>query len=242
MLKPWALASCDQDLIMTVSAAMMLLALVPRFLLSVITGFLRVLLLLPLFVLCVLLEPVRMMRLDPVASIRSPPIALVPDVAVVPIAVVLAPIGIVRRPFRMLLPEPHAIVLMPPGVVAPLVIAIVLAPAGTRSRHRNARSDRTPDVGMRDQEFTELRMLLAEARIIDKLGIHAEVASHARMIAQELAEARVIVSRSLRAQVPPHARMIADVFFHLGMVVAPLRIVNLVRVRLQVARDIRMPV
>src|SRR5437867_1812829 len=79
------------------------------------SSFLSVFVFLPIFVGLVLVEPIRMMLFYPVAMIHSPPIAIVPFVMLVPVAIVVAPIRMVLGPFGMMTPEPVAIVLMPPG-------------------------------------------------------------------------------------------------------------------------------
>src|SRR6185437_1998182 len=73
--------------------------------------------------------PMRVMLLDPFRIVFVPPVAVVPAIVVVPIAVGVAPLGITGGPLRMMLPHPSGIMRMPPVNVMPFVMLVVVAPS-----------------------------------------------------------------------------------------------------------------
>src|SRR5512146_3005762 len=85
--------------------------------------------------------PVRMMPLDPSGIIFVPPVAVVPMMMVVPVAVAAAPLRIMLAPLGMMLPHPSGRVRMPPVRVMPFVMMAVSAPSvmlvGARRAHRH---------------------------------------------------------------------------------------------------------
>src|SRR5258708_25719887 len=75
-----------------------------------------------------MLVPIRMMRIDPVRVMVMPPVAIVPFVMLIEVAVA-SPVGMILGPFGMVGPHPTAIVLMPPVSLVPIVIGPVSAPS-----------------------------------------------------------------------------------------------------------------
>src|SRR5260370_24902358 len=112
-----------------------------------------VLMVLPLVVIP---GPIRMMAFDPVMAVFAPPVSIVPDVSVVEIAVVSAPIRMILGPLGMVPIHPGAIVVMPPIGVAPLMTIVVVAPSA------RAAAELLPGIGMGLQELLKLGMLLTE--------------------------------------------------------------------------------
>src|SRR5436309_15203984 len=139
----------------------------------------------------VLFEPMRMMLFDPVAMIGCPPVTVVPFVMLVPIAIVLAPIRMARGPFRVVTPEPFAIMLVPPSVIAPLMLAIVCAPSiGYRDRTPIV-LHRSPNTRMLSEEFVQLRMRGAKVRVVNQFRTCPQIERRARMPGEKFVEALI---------------------------------------------------
>ena len=65
-----------------------------------------------------------MMFADPFRMVVEPPIAVAPDMVVIPVAVAYAPLGVDPDPFGMMMPYPAGVVFMPPGRVVPYVMVV----------------------------------------------------------------------------------------------------------------------
>src|ERR1700683_3892588 len=68
-----------------------------------------------------MLEPVRMMLMRPFFVVREPPLALMPAMVTIPVAVL--------GPFRMMGLRPIRMMPIPPGARMPHVVLVVVAPS-----------------------------------------------------------------------------------------------------------------
>src|SRR6202166_3128233 len=119
-----------------------------------------------------------MATFDPVAMVLVPPATVVPDVGVVEIAIVAAPIGMILNPFGMMPIHPFAVVIMPPVGIAPFMMLVPVAPSARASGHPGSASDFVPDVGMVLKKCAQLGMLITETAVVDKVGIGGQMAPY----------------------------------------------------------------
>jgi len=118
-------------------------------------------------VLARMLVPIRMMRIDPIGMMVMPPVAIVPFVMFVEVAVA-SPVRMSVGPFGMVGPHPGAIVIMPPVRLVPSVIGAIGAPS-------TAVGHLSPDVGMFLHERLQVRMPFSPRLVVDQVGISLEL-------------------------------------------------------------------
>lgn len=82
-----------------------------------------------------------MMSLDPFRMVLGPPIAVVPYMMVVPVAVGAAPLGVSRGPFGMMLPDPSGVIFVPPQRVVPRMMVVPITIAARVRHRRRSRED-----------------------------------------------------------------------------------------------------
>jgi hypothetical protein len=104
--------------------------------------------------------PIGVMIADPIAAVLSVPVAVVPLMTIVPIAVT-APFRMAVYPLRMILADPVRIVVAPPISVAPLMTIVVR----THSAHLLMR------LGMLLKPSREIRMVAQVGRIVHQARI-----------------------------------------------------------------------
>jgi len=203
------------DLVVVVAMAVTMLVRVLLILVSLVVGVLLVLegfafgvlVLLPILPGVVLPLPIGMAPLDPVAMVFVPPVAVVPGVGIVPIAVVVAPIGMILDPLRMMPIHPAAIMVMPPVGIAPFVMIVVVAPSARAAGEPSGRGSYfLPDVGMVLEERAQFRMVLTEILVVDQVGIGGELVLNALMLVQPMVEpCAVTFSPSPSTAIPSRA-------------------------------------
>ncbi len=85
---------------------------------------------------------------DPFRMVVEPPVPIVPHVTVVIIAVVGAPLGIDRDPFRMMGIDPARMMFMPLGRFAPCMMVVPVTVTVVRmSNRRRSRKQRSQSRG-----------------------------------------------------------------------------------------------
>src|SRR5258707_4839749 len=108
-----------------------------------------------------------MVACGPVMAVIAPPVAIVPDVSVVEITVVAAPIRMIFGTLGIMPVHPGAIVVMPPVGVAPLMMVIVVA--------QSARAELLPGIGMVLEKLPKLGVLVTEVAVVNQVRIARQV-------------------------------------------------------------------
>src|ERR1700737_2528862 len=127
-------------------------------------------------------------------------------------------------------PEPVGIVLMPPVGVMPSVLVVVGAKLARGRSRRVLRVQVCPYARMGRQELRQRRMVVAILRVVEQLGVIAEVGGDFRMVGEELSEPGVVDIRTLRFQPLPDVRMRLQKILQLSMLRAPTGIVEQPRI------------
>src|SRR5208282_5944284 len=71
-----------------------------------------------------------MIGVEKIRIVLMPPVGILPGAVALVVAILDEPQRVHHGPFRMILVEPHDVVLMPPSRAVPLVIIVVCAPSG----------------------------------------------------------------------------------------------------------------
>ena len=150
----------------------------------------------------VLAQPIGMIGRHPIWILLVPPLAIMPNVPLVVVAITVAPAWVERDPIRVVVVKPVGIVLMPPIGVAPLMLVIVVTPLGFgRSRGPVFIVQGLPYVRMGPEVLLQLGILPAPIGVVEQPGIPRECPRNVRVVCEEIAEA--LVSLILRHIVEP---------------------------------------
>ncbi len=86
-------------------------------------------------------RPFMMMVFDPFRMMFVPPIAVVPRMMIVPIAVGAAPISMPFGPFRMMPPDPSGVIVVPPVGIVPRMMPVPITIVLGMCHHRRSREE-----------------------------------------------------------------------------------------------------